>query len=119
MAKGEKNYQLGSRIKDIRLREHETQISFAGHLGITQGMLSRYEKGTLPDPEVVLRIVEKYGVSHQWLMTGNGGIDVPPGDSALSYLIDVLKRAFEGMNGVEKDGLVQDVVTIVQRRKVN
>ncbi len=119
MSKGEKNYQLGSRIKDIRLREHETQISFAGHLGITQGMLSRYEKGTPPDPKIILKIVEEYKVNYQWLMTGNGGIDVPPGDSALSYLIDVLKRAFEGMNEEEKDGLVQDVVAIVQKRKVN
>ena len=124
MAKGEKNYQLGKRIKD--LRGLETQVSLASKLNITQGMLSRYEKGTLPDPEILLRIIDVYQVDYHWLLTGEQTTEIPaPKESrhifssepALLYLIDVVKRAFEGMKEEEKDGLVQDVIAIVQKRK--
>ena len=60
---------LGRRIKE--LRGHERQGDFAPFLGITQGQLSKIERGMqAPTVEMLLRLKERFGKSVDWILTG-------------------------------------------------
>jgi transcriptional regulator with XRE-family HTH domain len=60
---------IGSRIRE--LRGETLQEELAAYLGISQGQLSKIEHGKLPPTaEVLLRLVEKFGKSADWILTG-------------------------------------------------
>lgn len=62
---------VGHRVREIRGFE-ANQAAFARELGVSQGQLSRYEKG---DSEigagVLLRLARKSGKTIEWLLTGS------------------------------------------------
>jgi DNA-binding XRE family transcriptional regulator len=60
---------IGSRIRE--LRGEILQEELAAYLGISQGQLSKIERGKLgPTAEVLLRLAEKFGKSTDWMLTG-------------------------------------------------
>jgi transcriptional regulator with XRE-family HTH domain len=60
---------IGSRIREVR--GEMLQEELAEYLGISQGQLSKLEHGKLgPTAEVLLRLVEKFGKSADWMLTG-------------------------------------------------
>ena len=60
---------IGSRIRE--LRGEMLQDDLAKYLGISQGQLSKIERGKLgPTAEVLLRLVERFGKSADWMLTG-------------------------------------------------
>ena len=60
---------IGSRIRE--LRGEMLQDELAKNLGISQGQLSKIERGKLgPTAEVLLRLVERFGKSADWMLTG-------------------------------------------------
>jgi len=59
---------IGLRIQMIRGKM--TQQEFAKKLGIKQCYISRYERGRVPRPEVLLKIARYANVSMEWLLTG-------------------------------------------------
>jgi transcriptional regulator with XRE-family HTH domain len=60
---------IGSRIRV--LRGEMLQEELATYLGISQGQLSKIERGKLgPTAEVLLRLTEKFGKSTDWMLTG-------------------------------------------------
>jgi len=60
---------IGRRVRE--LRGAERQDDFAPQLGITQGQLSKIERGKLaPSVTVLLRLQERYGKSVDWILTG-------------------------------------------------
>ena len=62
---------VGRRIREIRGFD-TNQKSFALDLGVSQGQLSRYEKGASEmSAEVLLRLARKSGKTIEWLLTGN------------------------------------------------
>ena len=61
---------IGRRLREIRGFD-ATQREFANRIGISQGQLSKYERGLAPPAvEVLIRIKQLYGVSLDWLLTG-------------------------------------------------
>jgi transcriptional regulator with XRE-family HTH domain len=67
--------QAGSRLAAVRKTRGVTQIDLAARLGITQSMLSKYERGDLRLHGAMLtRIAESLSVSTDELL----GIKVPP-----------------------------------------
>jgi transcriptional regulator with XRE-family HTH domain len=59
---------IGSRIRE--LRGEMLQEELATYLGISQGQLSKIERGKLgPTAEVLLRLAEKFGKSIDWVLT--------------------------------------------------
>ncbi len=61
---------VGRRIREQRGFD-TNQAHFARQLGISQGQLSRYEKGKSEiGAEVLLRMSEHFGKSMEWLLTG-------------------------------------------------
>ncbi len=61
---------VGRRLRELRGFD-TTQADFARQLGISQGQLSRYEKGKSEiGAEVLLRISQRFGKTIEWLLTG-------------------------------------------------
>ena len=60
---------IGARIRE--LRGNMFQEDLAAYLEISQGQLSKIERGKLaPTPETLIRLVEKFGKSADWILTG-------------------------------------------------
>ncbi len=66
---------LTQRIKEIRRRHFGARgrDAFAERLGISAADYARYERGTLPPGDVMVRICEVTGEDLQWLLTGVAG----------------------------------------------
>lgn len=61
---------VGRRLRELRGFDTNQQ-EFARRLGISQGQLSRYEKGKSEmGAEVLLRVRREFGKSIEWLLTG-------------------------------------------------
>ncbi len=62
---------IGSRIRG--LRGTMLQDKLAGYLGISQGQLSKIERGKIgPTVETLVRLSGKFGKSVDWILTGEG-----------------------------------------------
>src|ERR1700693_5922432 len=62
---------VGRRIRELRGFDM-TQAEFARRVGVTQGHLSRLERGEKePGAGVLLAISQEFGKSVDWLLTGN------------------------------------------------
>ena len=63
---------MGRRLRELRGFDTK-QADFARQLGISQGQLSRYEKGKSEiGAEVLLRMSQRFGKSIEWILTGKG-----------------------------------------------
>ncbi len=61
---------VGKRLRALRGFDLN-QDAFARKLGISQGQLSRYEKGKSEiSAEVLLRLSRRFGKSMEWFLTG-------------------------------------------------
>ena len=61
---------VGRRLRELRGFDAK-QADFARELGISQGQLSRYEKGKSEiGAAVLLRIAQRHGRSIEWVLTG-------------------------------------------------
>jgi transcriptional regulator with XRE-family HTH domain len=61
---------VGRRVRELRGLD-ANQAEFAFEIGISQGQLSRYEKGNSEiGAEALLRLARKSGKSIEWLLTG-------------------------------------------------
>lgn len=61
--------KVGERIREVR--GSLTQEKFYKVLGLKrQSDLSRYERGRIPPPDLLVRISDHGGVSIDWLLTG-------------------------------------------------
>lgn len=85
---------LGDRLKKAREEKRYTQMDVAQKLGITNGALSGYERNYRePDIATIKKLAELYGVSVQWLLTGDDSIDFPNEDYTAALLgFDERKR---------------------------
>jgi transcriptional regulator with XRE-family HTH domain len=62
---------IGLRIR--QLREGMLQEELAAILGISQGQLSKIERGKLgPSADTLIRLVDQFGKSADWILTGKG-----------------------------------------------
>jgi len=60
---------IGYRIR--ALRGNLLQEDFAKYLGISQGQLSKIERGKLgPTAEILIRLVKRFGKSADWILMG-------------------------------------------------
>ena len=65
--------KAGERIRALRKTLGLTQKEFADRIGITYQMLGLYERGEYDPPDKVLKLISStFGVSYNWLKTGQG-----------------------------------------------
>lgn len=61
--------KLGERLKDLRKANNLTQIQVAEKIGLTDSVVSFYERQErAPSPEVLVRFAELYHVSTDYLL---------------------------------------------------
>lgn len=66
-----RNKTLGERLKHAREVARLTQIQVAKKLEVSNGAISGYERNYRdPDTETLKRLADLYGVSNNWLLTG-------------------------------------------------
>ncbi len=64
---------MKERIKELRRHLGLTQQEFAAKIRIDRSAIANYERGTrAPGNTVIDQICQKYGVSEEWLRTGEG-----------------------------------------------
>lgn len=64
--------KVGERIRAVR--GTKTQTEFANILGVKkQNYISRYERGRIPSPDLLVRIAGIGRVTTDWLLTGKNG----------------------------------------------
>lgn len=64
---------MNNRLKELRKALCISQIDFAKKLGVTNVMVSYWEKGTYElSKRSARQICATFGVSYDWLTTGNG-----------------------------------------------
>ncbi len=64
--------KVGERIRAVRGKQ--TQTEFANVLGVKkQNYISRYERGRIPSPDLLVCIAEIGRVTTDWLLTGKRG----------------------------------------------
>ena len=64
---------IGERIRMVREHAGLSQMEFARRLGTNPTIISRWETGkSRPRRSALLRIAQEFGVSLDWLLTGNG-----------------------------------------------
>ena len=69
---------LGNRIRQVR--GSLTQRQFADKIGVAVYTYQTYEKGSIPNGKILLRIHERFNVNITWLLTGEGS-PTPPVES--------------------------------------
>ena len=64
---------MNNRIKAVRKALSLNQTEFGARIGVKQGTVAAYENGSrVPLDSVVVSICREFGVSEQWLRTGQG-----------------------------------------------
>lgn len=69
---------MGTRIYMQRKAKFYTQADLAKLTGITQSLLSKYEKGTIPSRKTLECLAQHLDVSVEWLITGKSDKDTDP-----------------------------------------
>lgn len=80
---------LGERIKDVRQSLGKTQQEFADRIGLKRNTIATYEMGkSLPSDRTISDICREFGVSEEWLRTGQGEmfVQISP-DEELDYIL--------------------------------
>lgn len=68
-----KEFKMHTRLKEIRTKLKLQQGIFAEKLGIHQQQYYTYESGkSRPSVEILNKLIEKYEISIDWLLTGRG-----------------------------------------------
>jgi transcriptional regulator with XRE-family HTH domain len=95
--------QVGARLK--RIRGDLTQKEFADILKVKQNYISRYEKGRLPGPDLLLKIARYGNVSVDWILWGE-----TRGEPARQIIKEKEERYGE-------DPLNQEIIKLLKRIK--
>ena len=86
---------MGERIKELRKFLGLTQQEFATRLGSVQNTITGYETGRrTPSNQVIALICREFGVSEEWLRTGEGEmlVAVTPDENFMGERIKELRK---------------------------
>lgn len=102
----EKREYLGDRLKSLRTERRQTVQEVADAVGMTRSYLSGIENGhDNPGREFLVALANYYGVSTDWLMTGEGSRE--PGRIPLTVRAVRLIRTLERLPDEEQDHILQ------------
>ena len=99
---------FGDNLERIRKDKKVSQAKLGAALGLTQQMISSYEKGmSSPNIEVLVKIADYFGVSLDALV--GHVVNTPSANSPKARLA----RYFERLSDVDKDKCITIVQTII------
>ena len=65
-------YKRGIQARIAKVRGRRSQASFARELGVFQQNVNRYENGTTPHADFLIKLAINEGISIDWLLLGRG-----------------------------------------------
>lgn len=117
---------LGERIKKVRKDLDLTQQKFAAEIGTTANVLTNYETGRRnPSAAALNNICKTFGISEEWLRTGEGEPTIPTPETTLDKLIseyhlgDLEKQIileFIGLDEKDRKGVIKYVQQLAQNK---
>lgn len=73
---------MNNRLREIREKLHLQQGEFAQQLEVVQQQLSKYERNkNKPSAEVFAKLIEKFNININWLLTGEGKMFIETNDN--------------------------------------
>ena len=79
---------MKDRIKQIRKIKGFSQTEFGKIVGVSRDVISNYEMGRVEPPDLFINhICSTFGISEDWLRTGNGEMFISTPDTILDELI--------------------------------
>lgn len=84
---------MNDRINQIRRKEGMSQRKFADRIGVSENYVWMMEKGDrVPSDRTIADICREFGISEEWLRTGNGEMYKPKGRNQIlaEFFADVL-----------------------------
>ncbi len=85
---------MHERIKQVRAYTGLTQTKFAEKIGVKQNTIALLESGQRnPSTQLILSIVREFGISREWLETGEGEMKAPEPTAA-----QMVMRVMRGQN---------------------
>ena len=109
------------RIRQIRVMRNLTQTEFGDAIGIKTSSVSEIERGKNAVTQQVRKSVcREFGVSEEWLQTGNGDMYAPEPEDELSALAKRYGLTVKQRIVVEhflqlKPDTLEDIVTMIER----
>lgn len=92
---------MNKRISEVRKANNFNQQEFADRLGLTKNFISLLETGSRePSDRTIKDICEKFGISENWLRTGEGDMRIPR--SREEEIADMVAKAISGTNEFKK-----------------
>ncbi len=84
---------MDKRIKEIRESAGLTQVEFGKKIGLARNTIANYETGNrIPSNIVINSICREFGISEEWLRTGNGEMYKIAEDQTALIVSDLLKE---------------------------
>lgn len=90
-------YELGKRLKDLRIKNAFTQVQVAQRLGISKAVISSYEVASrYPSYDVLVKLATLYGVTTDYLLGLDNRklIDVSTLNSAQLAAIEAVLKSY-------------------------
>jgi transcriptional regulator with XRE-family HTH domain len=107
--------ELGKRIQELRKKANLSQTELAQKINISYTQMSRYEiKGVLPPADVLKKLADVFGVSVDYIVSGDSG------EKAQAMLKDTkllsLFKAVEEMSEDDKHIITELISTFIFQR---
>lgn len=84
---------MDKRIKEIRESAGLTQVEFGKKIGLARNTIANYETGNRISSNIVINsICREFGISEEWLRTGNGEMYKIAEDQTSLIVSDLLKE---------------------------
>ena len=84
---------IGERIKALRKALKLTQQQFSDRLGVSRGNIACYETGkNAVTPGAASLICTTFGVSKEWLLTGEGEMFTPDSPEPVDHLGELMRQ---------------------------
>ena len=103
----------GDRIKDLRREKHLTQQQLADALGIERSSIGKYETGSMPSAEVMLRLAEFFSVSVDYLCERESGDTLRAENDAERRLLVMFRRT-EGIPDERREEIAQHISSTIE-----
>lgn len=92
---------IGERIKEVRKQNGLTQQAFANKLGLKRNTVGGYEINSVtPSDRTILDICQEFGISENWLRTGEGEMCIPR--SREEEIAELVGRTLSGGSEFQK-----------------
>lgn len=107
---------LGERLLQFRKSFGYSQKEMAEKTHIGRSYIAHVENGTIPSSEFIIKLLNTFNISIDWLLTGKGKMLLPDGEHVFNMLTEEHIKFLENLiklNGKKQDKLLSAFNNIV------